>query len=226
MDVCIQFHFDTPTLKRSLSTSCWIGRGRVKVKENPINLSALLLIIVGPRLFFQLFQWKHKFHFWVFLHVNKWENHIGQKNQHFFTNSFFCSSDFLDFWFFTFSFIFWCFAILFYFLLIVALMISERWINFNARSKGGGLANASLSFPFPYLLRYQESSKERISEEKMNGKLKCKQNHLSHQSNATREQMPSKEKSARMNKIPKNSKKWSNWKIRILGPQKIRAPKN
>ena len=53
------------------------------------------------------------------------------------------------------------------------------------REARGGLANASLSFPFPYLLRYQESSIERISEEKMNGKLKCKQNHLSHQSNAT-----------------------------------------
>ena len=55
----------------------------------------------------------------------------------------------------------------------------------------------------------------------MNGKLKCKQNHLSHQSNATREQMPSKEKSARMNKIPKKTKK-----VIKLKNQNFRTPEN
>lgn len=29
--------------------------------------------------FFSCFSGKHKFHFWIFFHLNKWENHIGQK---------------------------------------------------------------------------------------------------------------------------------------------------
>ena len=59
----------------------------------------------------------------------------------------------------------------------------------------------------------------------MNGKLKCKQNHLSHQSNATREQMPSKEKSARMIQIPKKTKKKPK-KVIKLKNQNFRTPEN
>ena len=57
------------------------------------------------------------------------------------------------------------------------MMISKRWINFNAK---GGLANASLSFPFPYLWRYQVSRVSKRRENEWQIKMQAESSLSSH----------------------------------------------
>ena len=57
------------------------------------------------------------------------------------------------------------------------MMISKRWINFNAK---GGLANASLSFPFPYLWRYQVSRDSKRRENEWQIKMQAESSLSSH----------------------------------------------
>ena len=63
----------------------WEREGKSQGKSNKSFSSATNYC--WPTTFFFI-QWKHKFHFWVFLHVNKWENHIEKKKSTLFTHSF------------------------------------------------------------------------------------------------------------------------------------------